>query len=68
MQGQAAVQMPVWVSIREQRLSTTKGSRRQSFYLQFFLVAANGKETLAAVGEDQGTATKCSVCTLLSSH
>ncbi|KAK9811980.1 hypothetical protein WJX73_005245 [Symbiochloris irregularis] len=51
-----ASQPPVWVDIREQRIAVPRGSKKPAYYLQFFLVDAQGQETLAAVGEDSGDA------------
>ena len=49
---------PIWISKREVRRAAprTSGSKKTTYYIEFFLVDNHGYETLAATGEDQGTA------------
>ena len=56
---------PIWISKREVRRAAprTSGSKKTTYYIEFFLVDNHGYETLAATGEDQGTAS-CLVRTL----
>ena len=49
---------PIWISKREVRRAAprTSGSKKTTYYIEFFLVDNHGYETLAATGEDQGVA------------
>ena len=57
---------PIWISKREVRRAAprTSGSKKTTYYIEFFLVDNHGYETLAATGEDQGKA----ACIVRLSH
>lgn len=55
----ASAEDPIYVSKREVRKNAGKGtSKKSTYFLEFYLVDNHGYETLAATGEDQGTARK----------
>ncbi len=47
---------PIWISKREVRKAAprTSGSKKTTYFIEFYLVDNHGYETLAATGEDQG--------------
>lgn len=47
---------PIWISKREVRRAAprTSGSKKTTYFIEFYLVDNHGYETLAATGEDQG--------------
>lgn len=60
MQGQDATpstrEDPIWISKREVRRTAPRssGSKKTTYFIEFYLVDNHGYETLAATGEDQG--------------
>jgi hypothetical protein len=60
MQGQDAMpstrEDPIWISKREVRRTAPRssGSKKTTYFIEFYLVDNHGYETLAATGEDQG--------------
>ena len=62
----SAKEDPIWISKREVRRAAprTSGSKKTTYYIEFFLVDNHGYETLAATGEDQGKA----ACIVRLSH
>ncbi len=53
---------PIWISKREVRKAAprTSGSKKTTYFIEFYLVDNHGYETLAATGEDQGLRLPCS--------